>query len=122
LHLLHPAPASPRARRLSSRSGATRTSRVMCAALVLAAVSVVGCKNRGGSDASGDGTTPEEEEEVLSSMDDRVRCASLGPITDGIDVNNDGRADIQYHTSGDRLVCTEIDMNFDGRVDVTRFF
>ena len=67
LHLLHPAPASPRARRFFMSPGATPASRMMCAALVLLAVSVAGCKNRGGSDSSGDGTTPEEEEEVLAS-------------------------------------------------------
>ena len=98
-----------------------RRPSLLCAALVLMAVSVAGCKGRGGSDGTGDGTTPEEEE-VLTSMEDRVRCESQAPVTHGIDVNNDGRADIQHHTAGGRMVCIEIDMNFDGRVDITRFF
>ena len=98
-----------------------RRPSLLCAALVLMTVSVAGCKGRGGSDGTGDGTTPEEEE-VLTSMEDRVRCESQAPVTHGIDVNNDGRAAIQHPTAGGRMVCIEIDMNFDGRVDITRFF
>ena len=53
----------------------------------------VGCKGRG-SDA-GEGTTPDgEEEDVLTSMEDRVRCESVAPVTRGIDVNNDGWDDL----------------------------
>lgn len=113
------------AERSSSRSPAAAPRGVRQAAaiaLALVTFSVAGCKGRGGGDATGDGTTPGEEEPVLTSMEDRVRCESLAPVTRGVDVNNDGRADIQEHGAGGRLVCVEIDMNFDGRVDVTRFF
>jgi hypothetical protein len=121
LYQLFSAAAPSSARGFCAPHGTTLASRLACASLVLASVAIAGCRNRGGSDASGEGTTPAEDE-VLSSMDDRVRCASLGPVTEGVDVNNDGRADIQHHTDGGRTLCVEIDMNFDGRVDVTRFF
>ena len=123
LHLSTPALASQRVRRPHPflRGGFLRGAPTLCAVLVLTALSMAGCKNRGGSDGTGEGTTPEGEE-VLTSMEDRVRCESLAPVSHGIDVNNDGRPDIQQHATGGRMVCIEIDMNFDGRVDVTRFF
>jgi hypothetical protein len=39
-----------------------------------------------------------------------------------VDVNDDGYANVRHVSDGNRPVCTEIDLNLDGRVDVTRVF
>lgn len=39
-----------------------------------------------------------------------------------VDVNNDGRPDIRHVMDDNKEVCTEIDMNFDGHIDVKRFY
>jgi hypothetical protein len=38
------------------------------------------------------------------------------------DVNEDGRADIEHVERGGRTYCTRVDMNFDGKFDVERFY
>lgn len=39
-----------------------------------------------------------------------------------VDVNGDGRADVRTVVRGGRVYCRETDANFDGRVDIIRFF
>src|SRR5712671_5827017 len=39
-----------------------------------------------------------------------------------VDVNNDGIADLRHVFDGGKAVCDEIDLNFDGRIDLTRSF
>ena len=38
------------------------------------------------------------------------------------DVNEDGRADIEHVERGGRLHCSRADMNFDGKIDLIRFY
>jgi hypothetical protein len=48
------------------------------------------------------------------------------PCNDGtpqtVDVNNDGRPDITHRVDGGKRVCSEVDLNFDGRADLGRFY
>jgi hypothetical protein len=39
-----------------------------------------------------------------------------------VDVNGDGLADLRHVFDGSRRVCDEIDLNFDGHIDLTRIF
>lgn len=76
----------------------------------------------GGNEGSGVGdrrTTPSG-----SRTDERVRelCVGEGANVQAVDVNNDGTPDIRHVLANGQRRCTEIDMNFDGRVDVVRFF
>lgn len=54
------------------------------------------------------------------SLTEAVACE--GKQIERIDVNEDGRADIEHVVRGGRRVCTKADMNFDGKIDVTRFY
>jgi hypothetical protein len=49
-------------------------------------------------------------------------CADGGGDVQQVDVNGDGRADIRTVIRGGQVFCRETDANFDGRVDVVRFF
>jgi hypothetical protein len=89
-------------------------------------LSILGCffllACGGGNEGSGVGerrTTPSG-----SRTDEAVRelCVASGANVDAVDVNNDGTPDIRHVLDNGRRRCTEIDMNFDGRVDVVRFF
>ncbi|MCZ6807199.1 MAG: hypothetical protein O7F08_09625 [Deltaproteobacteria bacterium] len=39
-----------------------------------------------------------------------------------IDVNEDGRADIEHFGRNGRRFCSKVDLNFDGKIDVERFY
>jgi hypothetical protein len=49
-------------------------------------------------------------------------CVEAGGEIENVDVNNDGRPDVRTVRRGGRLFCRETDANFDGRVDIVRFF
>ena len=51
-----------------------------------------------------------------------VRQECKGGDVQTVDANGDGTPDIRHHVSGGKRTCSEIDMNFDGRVDVARFY
>jgi hypothetical protein len=51
-----------------------------------------------------------------------VTKACTGGTPESTDVNNDGKPDIVHHVDGGKRTCSEIDMNFDGKVDVYRFY
>lgn len=51
-----------------------------------------------------------------------VRRECKGERAQTVDANGDGKPDIQHYFTGNVRVCSEIDMNFDGRVDVARFY
>mgnify|MGYP002176838025 CR=1 FL=1 len=85
----------------------------------LCLMGIVACG--GSNDGSGIG----EQNEVLqgSRGDVSVREACVGRGEElATDVNNDGVPDIRHVMSNGTRICTEIDMNFDGRTDVTRFY
>src|SRR5688500_4803020 len=73
----------------------------------------------GGDDAGGGRSTPDG-----SRGDEAVRelCNASGRRVEATDVNNDTRPDIRHVYEGSTERCTEYDMNFDGHMDVTRFF
>lgn len=49
-------------------------------------------------------------------------CVDRGGDIRDVDVNGDGRPDVRTVQRDGRLFCRETDANFDGRVDITRFF
>jgi hypothetical protein len=86
--------------------------------VLLAGISGLGLMSGcGGPTAAGDAP-------LGSRGDARVRqqCNPEGRRVREVDVNNDGEPDIRHVYEGDREVCIQFDMNFDGLVDVTRFF
>jgi hypothetical protein len=52
----------------------------------------------------------------------RQQCSPRGHRVQTVDVNNDNHPDIRHVYAGRRETCVQIDMNFDGMVDITRFF
>jgi hypothetical protein len=83
---------------------------------VLAGVMVLGAC---GPKAS-DGTTTAEERrnspQPIAAMD----CK--GGSEQNVDVNNDGKPDITHRMSGSKRLCSVMDLNFDGRTDLLRFY
>jgi hypothetical protein len=70
--------------------------------------------------AAGKGTTPEEARRREPTPLERRACS--GGTTQTVDANNDGRPDITHHIEAGARICSEIDMNFDGKTDVIRFY
>ncbi len=88
-------------------------SRGALGALALAFV-MMGC---GGTPAAGD--APQGS---LGDARVRQQCNPEGRTVRAVDVDNDGEPDIHHVYEGEREVCARYDMNFDGAVDITRFF
>lgn len=98
------------------------TDRVRVVAAALAAVWVAGCS----SDAtSGLGRRPGEaasaSREPRSAPMPHEDCVTGSDVAT-LDVNNDGQVDVRTEMSGGRPRCRETDANFDGRVDILRWF
>jgi hypothetical protein len=49
-------------------------------------------------------------------------CVAAGGTIDAVDVNGDGQPDVRTVLEGGRAKCRETDANFDGRVDILRWF
>ena len=77
---------------------------------VLVSLAAAAC-GRGGSTAS---TLPS------GSRGEALACE--GNRVESTDVNEDGRADIEQVQRGGRPYCMRADMNFDGMIDVVRFY
>jgi hypothetical protein len=73
------------------------------------------CK-KGGSD----GTTTAEERRTEPQPLVAKDCS--GGDTQGVDVNGDGKPDITHHVKGGKRLCSVMDLNFDGRGDLLRFY
>lgn len=82
--------------------------------LSLALLAVPGC---GGTPAAGDAPAGTRGDARV-----RAQCNPDGREVRAVDVNNDGEPDIRHVMEGSREVCVQFDMNFDGVVDITRFF
>lgn len=94
------------------------TERVRVAAAV--AVLALGCSGDGASGAGrlgGDGAGREPRSAAMPHED----CVT-GTDVSTLDVNGDGQVDIRTAMSGGRPRCRETDANFDGRVDIYRWF
>ncbi|UJR81182.1 hypothetical protein [Sandaracinus amylolyticus] len=89
-------------------------------AAVGAAVSLVlaltgpGC---GGNSAVGDTPRGSRGDQAV-----REQCNPQGREVRAVDVNNDANPDIRHVYEGGVERCAQYDMNFDGMIDVTRFF
>jgi hypothetical protein len=66
-----------------------------------------------------EGTTPAARRAEPQPL---VKRECKGGSVQTVDANGDGNPDIRHHSDGGKRVCSEIDMNFDGRVDVARFY
>lgn len=72
------------------------------------------CGDKGGMT----GSTPAGRRDVPVPIS-KQECKGDGQT---VDVNNDGKPDIRHVLAKGKRSCTEIDMNFDGKVDVYRFY
>lgn len=80
-----------------------------------------GCHRRDRHQATTPSGDPTDGRPRVSAPPERERCLGTGEET-GVDVNNDGRPDIHHVARGGVRYCTVIDLNFDGDIDVTRFY
>ncbi len=68
----------------------------------------------------------EQEGTTSASARNEPQPITRKPCSEGssqtVDVNNDGRADITHRVEGSKRVCSEVDLNFDGRPDLGRFY
>ena len=94
------------------------TERVRVAAAV--AVVLLGCS---GDAASGrrSGESAAASREPRSAAMPHENCVT-GTSVSSLDVNGDGQVDIRTEMVGGRPRCRETDANFDGRVDIYRWF
>lgn len=77
---------------------------------LVASLAMSGCaKNQGG-------------QSTLPAGSKGVGADCAGNRTTAIDVDEDGRPDIEHVERSGRLYCSRADMNFDGKVDVVRFY
>jgi hypothetical protein len=67
-------------------------------------------------------TDVKDPSDLARPIEPMVRDTCDGPNERMVDVNGDGRANIRHVSDGPRELCAEIDLNFDGRVDITRMF
>jgi hypothetical protein len=86
---------------------------------ILASLIALGASGACGPKAS-DGTTTAEERRTAPQPIAAMDCK--GGSEQNVDVNNDGKPDITHHTSGDKRLCSVMDLNFDGRTDLLRFY
>src|SRR5687767_9122773 len=94
-------------------------NRVACIVLAVAAVACSGASNS--RDTTGRGRQAGRNEPRAEPMPHQS-CTDGGGEIQALDVNGDGRPDIRTVMRGGRAYCRESDANFDGRVDIVRFF
>ena len=99
---------------LTSVKREPRPSRLHWLALLALAL---GACNRG---SPAEQTTTAEERRTKPQPIENQDCS--GRTMQQTDVNNDGRPDVSHTLSGGKRVCTTLDMNFDGKADVYRFY
>lgn len=81
--------------------------------LSLALLLCAACKKGDGETTAAD---RRDEPQPIAARD----CSGGDP--QNVDVNNDGKPDITHRVKGDRRVCSVMDLNFDGRTDLLRFY
>jgi hypothetical protein len=94
--------------------GVSRASKYQLG-LLASAIAISAC----GPKAS-DGTTSAEERRTAPQPIAAMDCK--GGSEQNVDVNNDGKPDITHRVSGDKRLCSVMDLNFDGRTDLLRFY
>jgi hypothetical protein len=72
-----------------------------------------GCKRGDGESTAAD---RRDKPQPIAARD----CS--GGSSQNVDVNNDGKPDITHRVRGDRRLCSVMDLNFDGRTDLLRFY
>ena len=95
---------------------ARRLGRGRIALVALGLSTAIAC-GRDGRDRDRDGTSGGEDARL-----EREDCLGQGHDERGVDVDGNGTADVTDVFDGDRRLCTAMDMNFDGHVDLTRFY
>ncbi len=97
------------------------TDRVRVVA-ALAAVVIAGCSSDATSGVGRrSGESAAASREPRSAAMPHEACVTGTDVTT-LDVNGDGQVDIRTEMSGGRPRCRETDANFDGRVDILRWF
>jgi hypothetical protein len=94
-------------------------NRLACFVLVAGAVACSGTS--GSRDTTGRGAAGRRNDPRAEPMPHQS-CADAGGEVQALDVNGDGRPDIRTVMRGGHAYCRESDANFDGRVDIVRFF
>jgi hypothetical protein len=84
--------------------------------IVLALLIVCAACSRG----SKDGTTSAEERRTKPQPIAAKDCEGGDP--QNVDVNNDGKPDITHRVRSGKRICSVMDLNFDGRTDLLRFY
>lgn len=56
------------------------------------------------------------------NLEDRARCRTERRRIETLDLNGDGLPNIYHAFENERRVCSEFDLNFDGKVDIVRFY
>jgi hypothetical protein len=93
----------------------------LCAGLLFGGLLLGGAAGCGGGPtAVADGPTGSRDTAEEAAV--REQCEPEGRRVEAVDVNNDGTPDIRHVYEGSTERCAQFDMNFDGIVDVTRFF
>lgn len=70
--------------------------------------------------SASDGTTTAEERRTEPQPIAAKECK--GGDAQNVDVNNDGKPDITHRVDGKKRLCSVMDLNFDGRTDLLRFY
>lgn len=100
--------------RTPSGRSVSRGLRALGVTLVLGGA--IAC-HRNRSDSDRDHTSGGEEPRIEAE-----ECLSQGHDERGTDVDGNGAPDVIDGFEGERRVCTAMDMNFDGRMDLLRFY
>lgn len=85
------------------------------------AITLVACGG-GQTQRTGTGSLTERGREPRAEPMPHQQCIGSGGDVQQVDVNNDSRADVRTVVRNGRPFCRETDANFDGRVDIVRFF
>src|SRR5690606_2775485 len=56
------------------------------------------------------------------NLAERAPCVTPERTVNTVDVDGDGQPNVRHALEGGRRVCTELDLNFDAKMDMTRFY